>query len=228
MRATSPSARARRRRRGYFISFEGGEGAGKSTQIRHLCAWLKEQGLPLVLTLEPGGTPIGQKIREVLLNPDLGKLSSRAELLLYQADRAHHVDELVLPALEAGKIVVTDRYTDSSLVYQGLCRGLGVKWVDTLNRYATGGTFPDLVFVLDIPEKEGFARVHKRRGKLTRLELEKQSFHKKVRRGFLSLARKTPSRYAVIDARDTEESVREAILGVLQERLRRRGLWQSK
>ncbi len=205
-------------KKGFLITFEGGEGAGKSTQMKRLVARLKRAKIPVVLTLQPGGTNIGKRIREVLLNPKLKHLTHRAELLLYMADRAQHVEELVVPALEAGKVVVCDRYTDSSTVYQGMCRGLGVDWTMQLNDFATGRLRPDLVIILDLPVEIGFARVRRRledtsyRGKrrvvkLDRLEREKMDFHRKVRKGFLSLARKSPRRYAVLDATRTEDEV---------------------
>ncbi|NBX83284.1 dTMP kinase [bacterium] len=134
-------------KRGFFISFEGGEGGGKSTQIKRLKAVFKRNRIPFLVTLEPGGTPIGRKIRELLLNPKNKRLSIRAELYLYEADRAQHVDEVIEPALNAGKVVITDRYADSSSVYQGVCRGLGVPWTETLNDFATQGLYPDLVIV---------------------------------------------------------------------------------
>ena len=153
---------AKRPYKGFFITFEGGEGAGKSTQIRHLVAWLKQQRLPHLLTLEPGGTEIGKGIRTVLLNPANKHLSQRAELLLYEADRAQHVDEVVWPAFKAGKVVVSDRYDGSSTVYQGICRNLGLEWTLKLNAFATQHLKPDLVIILDIPERIGLARVRNR------------------------------------------------------------------
>lgn len=210
-------------RRGLFITFEGGEGAGKSTQIRLFVSWLKKKRIPVVLTLEPGGTFIGRRIRDLLLNPSYKGLNPRSELLLYEADRAQHVDEVVLPALHAGKIVVSDRYADSSTVYQGMCRRLGVDWTEKLNAFATTGLMPDLAFVLDIPEKEGLGRVRNRvksdprlKGKrkvvkMDRLEREKMSFHRQVRQGFLKLAKKYPRRIQVLDARQTPDVIQSDI-----------------
>lgn len=215
--------------KGYFFSFEGGEGSGKSTQAKRLHAWLESQGISTLLTREPGGTPVGKKIRELLLDPGHGPLSERAELLLYQADRAHHVETHILPALRAGKVVICDRFSDSSTVYQGICRGLGEAQTEALNRYSTGGLRPDSVILLDIPAVEGMARVQARAGQgvaLDRMETEKLAFHKKVRNGFLKLARKKPSRYVIFDARKSEAVLEAAIQAVAQTKLKRRGIWK--
>lgn len=220
-------------KRGFFISFEGGEGGGKSTQIRRLKSILKRNKIPVLITLEPGGTKIGRKIRELLLNPKNKNLSKRAELYLYEADRAQHVEEVVLPALKAGKVVITDRYADSSTVYQGICRGLGVNWTESLNDFATGGLYPDLVIVLDVPETIGLARVRsrlrsdpkllgKRRVvKMDRLEREKASFHKKVREGFIALSKKHPKRIVLVDATQTPEEISQEILRHIEKRWRK-------
>ncbi len=220
--------------RGFFISFEGGEGGGKSTQIRRLKSVLRKNKIPFLVTLEPGGTPIGKKIRELLLNPKNKNLSERAELYLYEADRAQHVEEVVKPALKAGKVVITDRYADSSTVYQGVCRGLGVPWTEKLNDFATEGIYPDLVIVLDVPETVGLARVRARLSfdpklhgkrrvvKMDRLEREKQSFHRKVRKGFISLSKKHPKRIALVDATQTPDEVSAQILGEIEKRWRRK------
>ncbi len=216
--------------KGYFFTFEGGEGSGKSTQAKRLFAWLVQQNIPALLTREPGGTPVGQKMRELLLDPKHGPLSKRAELLLYQADRAHHVETHILPALQAGKVVICDRFTDSSVVYQGICRGLGVAQTQTLNRYSTGGLRPDSVILLDLSAEAGMARVQSRAGEggvLDRMENEKLAFHKKVRSGFLKLARSQPSRYVILDARKSEASLEAALIELAKKKLKRRGLWKS-
>jgi dTMP kinase len=216
--------RGQRNKRGVFITFEGGEGAGKSTQIRHLVGWLKQQRIPHILTLEPGGSRIGRDIRNILLNPRNKMLTPKAEALLYQADRAQHVAEVILPALQAGKVVVSDRFSDSSAVYQGICRNLGLSVTEELSKYAANGLRPDRVILLDIPEKIGLNRVRKRFVldpklvgkrrvvKLDRLEREKQTFHKKVRNGFLLLAKKHRSRFKVVDATREEEDIRLEII----------------
>ena len=213
---------------GFFISFEGGEGAGKSTQIRYLVDYFKAHKIPVVLTLEPGGTKIGEKIRELLLNPNHSELRPRAELLLYLADRAQHVEECILPALKAGKVVITDRYADSSNVYQGLCRNLGLEWTMALNDYATQGLYPDIALVLDLPVKLGFSRMKQR--VLDRMEREKSSFHNKVRRGFLYLSQKYPKRIQAVNAALSQEEVRAEIQKLVLERIQKTkgtSLWKK-
>ena len=213
---------------GFFISFEGGEGAGKSTQIRHLVKLFESYKIPVVLTLEPGGTKIGLKIRELLLDPKNNELHPRAELLLYLADRAQHVEECLLPALKAGKVVITDRYADSSNVYQGICRKLGLSSTIALNDYSTQGLYPDLALVLDLPVKMGFARMRQR--VLDRMEREKSSFHAQVRRGFLQLSQKYPKRIQVVNAAKTEDEVRQAIENLVLDQIKKtkgRTLWKK-
>ncbi|WP_460461460.1 dTMP kinase, partial [Angustibacter peucedani] len=180
---------------GRFVAFEGGDGAGKSTQVRLLGEWLTGQGYTAVLTHEPGATPAGQRLRDVLLHGD--HLAARAEALLFAADRAHHVETVVRPALEAGSVVVTDRFADSSVAYQGEGRDLGTAEVAQLSRWATQGLTPDLTVVLDIEPDAGRTR---RRDEHDRLEAEPDEFHARVRGRFLELARRAPSRYLVLDA----------------------------
>lgn len=227
------------KKRGLFISFEGGEGAGKSTQIRQLEAFLKKQGFKVLVTLEPGGSLIGKGIRGILLNPENKILSHRAELLLYEADRAQHTDEVILPALQSGMIVLSDRGQDSSTVYQGICRGFGKNAVKKMNAFATDGLLPDLTFVLDIDEKIGRARVKERlfrdaklhgirkRVKLDRLEREKLEFHKKVRRGFLQLAKEEKNRFRVVNAASDLTSIQKEIEGYVIKLLERKKLWKQ-
>ncbi len=200
-------------RRGVFIAFEGGEGAGKTTQARLLAIWLRDQGYDVVTTREPGATKIGMRLRAVLLDTAHAGLSARAETLLYAADRAEHVATVICPALERGTVVVTDRYVDSSLAYQGAGRNLPVSEVATLNRWATGGLVPDLTILLDMPPAAGLGR---RARSADRLEAEPLDFHERVRAGFLSLARADPGRYLVLDAsRPPAELSRE-----IQDRIR--------
>jgi dTMP kinase len=211
---------------GYFFAFEGGEGSGKSTQAKRLFAWLEAKGVPCVLTREPGGTEVGTRIRELLLEQGHGPLAQRAELLLYEADRAQHVNQKIFPALQAGKVVICDRFADSSTVYQGFCRGLGVAQTQSLNRFATEGLSPDTVVVMDIPAEAGMARVQSRAGGLDRMESEKLAFHKKVRAGFLKLARQSPSRYVIFDARKAEDVLEKAVREMALAKLKRRGIWK--
>src|SRR4051812_15413404 len=197
---------------GRFIVFEGGDGAGKSTQVRLLGRWLSAQGYQLVLTREPGATPTGARLREVLL--DGGHLTPRAEALLFAADRAHHVDTVVRPALQRGAIVVSDRYADSSVAYQGSGRHLGVAEVAQLSRWATEGLVPDLTIVLDVDPVSGRAR---RGDQQDRLEAEPDEFHGRVRARFLDLARRAPSRYQVLDATLPPDEIHEAVVARLAE-----------
>jgi dTMP kinase len=193
---------------GYFIAFEGGEGAGKSTQEALLAAALGERGHEVVRTREPGGTPAGEQIRHVLLSPEFTGLDPRAEALLFAASRGEHVAHVIRPALERGAIVICDRYIDSSVAYQGYGRDLGPERVRDLSLWATGYLLPDLTVVLDVDPQVGLARFAQR----DRLEAEPLEYHRAVRAGFLALAAAEPGRYLVLDARGTVEEVAAAIL----------------
>ncbi len=185
--------------RGRFVVFEGGEGAGKSTQARLLAGWLTERGYDVRATREPGATPLGARVRELLLEPGGEPPSARAEALLYAADRAHHVATVIRPALAEGAVVVCDRYVDSSLAYQGAGRALPADEVAWLSQWATAGLRPDLVILLDVDPRVGMARIGER-GAADRLESESAEFHARVRRAFGDLAAAEPRRYAVLDA----------------------------
>ena len=198
---------------GVFIAFEGGEGAGKSTQLRLLVQHLAAGGHEVVLTREPGATPVGAKVRALLLDPETGGLAARAEALLYAADRAQHVETLVRPALERGAVVITDRYVDSSLAYQGAGRALPVEEVARLSTWATQGLVPDLVVLLDVDPAVGLARAT---GSPDRIEQESLLFHRAVRQGFLDLAAKAPDRYLVVAADAAPEDVFAAVLARVQ------------
>ncbi|HLB59707.1 MAG TPA: dTMP kinase [Bdellovibrionota bacterium] len=202
--------------KGKFITFEGVEGCGKSTQIRLLAKFFDEKKIPYVVTREPGGTEISDKIRDLLLDPSHIKMAPITELLLYEASRAQHVFEVINPALSAGRVVLCDRFADSSRVYQGYARGLGEELVDECNEIATGGIKPDLTFLLDIPVEVGLERVRKKG--MDRLEQEDVGFHKRVREGFLLLAKKEPKRVFVLDATGGIEEVQEKIRKVVEER----------
>jgi dTMP kinase len=184
-------------RRGLLLALEGGEGAGKSTQARLLAIWLRDQGYDVVSTHEPGATKVGMRLRALLLDTAHAGLSPRAETLMYAADRAEHVASVILPALERGAIVVTDRYVDSSLAYQGAGRRLPLSDVTDLNKWATGGLVPDLTILLDLAPIEGLGR---RERSADRLEAEPLDFHQRVRAGFRALAEAEPQRYLVLDA----------------------------
>lgn len=201
------SSPGRPRPGGLFVALEGGEGAGKSTQVRALAQWLTDRGHEVVPTREPGGTAVGAAVRGIVLDPATGDLSPRTEALLYAADRAEHVDTVVLPALERGAVVVTDRYVDSTLAYQGAGRDLGAADLDRLVRWATRGLRPDLTVLLDVDPATGSSRLCGR----DRLEAEPPQFHQRVRQRFLDLAKADPATYLVLDARTPVEAIAAAV-----------------
>ncbi len=194
---------------GLFITLEGGDGSGKSTQSALLAEWLENQGRTVVLTREPGGTDLGNEIREIVLHRR-GHIAPRAEALLYAADRAHHIATKVRPALERGDIVLQDRYLDSSVAYQGAGRVLEPDEVRDLSLWATERLLPDLTILLDLDESVGRDRL-KVRTKYDRLEDEKQDFHARVRAAYLTLAAAEPARFLVLNATDSVESLASAI-----------------
>jgi dTMP kinase len=208
-----------------FITLEGIEGSGKTTQIRHILEFLKARGHECVATKEPGGTKIGEKIRSILLDPDHVGIHPLTELLLYWADRAQHMQELILPMIGNGKTVVCDRFYDSTTVYQGASRGLEMKLIHDVRQMVLGGFKPDVTIVLDLSPEVGLSRAWKeinsglRPDAETRFEKEKLMFHEKVRHGYLELARQEPERFIVIDASVDEHAVREKILAELGRRL---------
>jgi dTMP kinase len=192
---------------GLFVCFEGGEGAGKSTQSRLLHDWLVARGETVLLTFEPGDTPVGKELRRIVLDPATGDLSDRTEALLYAADKAEHVDHVVLPALERGEVVITDRYVDSTLAYQGAGRTLDVAEVEAVARWATHDLRPHLTVVLDLAPEAGLGRFDER----DRIEGQSLEFHERVRQGFLDLAAADPGHYVVLDARAPIEEIAAAI-----------------
>ena len=192
---------------GLFVCFEGGEGAGKSTQSLLLREWLVERGHTVLLTFEPGDTEVGKELRRIVLDPATGELSSRTEALLYAADKAEHVDHVVLPALARGEVVITDRYVDSTLAYQGAGRTLDVAEVESVARWATGDLRPHLTVVLDLAPEAGFDRFTGR----DRIEGQSLEFHQRVRQGFLDLAAADPGHYVVLDARAPVDAISTAI-----------------
>ena len=192
---------------GIFISFEGGEGSGKSTQTKLLGEYLESIGETVVLTREPGGSPIGVQLRQILLANETGVISPRAEALMYAADRAHHVFAVIRPALDRGEIVITDRYLDSSIAYQGAGRVLQPSEVARISRWATESLTPTLTFIMDIPAEIGLSRLESQ----DRLESEPLAFHERVRREFLNLANIDPERYAVIDATQSVDAIHAQI-----------------
>jgi len=214
--------------RGRFITFEGPEGSGKTTHVQRLAKHLRSTGHEVVVTREPGGTPVGEKVREILLGPGHGELTARAELLLMNAARAQHVEQVIRPALDAGRVVLSDRYAESSLAYQGFGRELGLEASEPVCEFATGGLRPDLVIVLDLDVEEGLRRNRKLdaararstgEAKSNRFEVESLEFHRRVREGFLELAKREPKRFAVLDATLEPEALHAAVKRVVAERL---------
>jgi len=185
--------------KGIFITMEGPDGAGKTTQIRKLSEALQEQGYEVIITREPGGTAISEAIRGILLDPEHKEMKSSTELLLYAAARAQLVAEVIGPAVDAGKAVISDRFVDSSVVYQGIARGLGVETVYEVNRPAIGKYMPDVTILLDLPAEIGIAR-KKDQAELDRMEQESLDFHRKVAEGYRQLAARDPKRIHAIDA----------------------------
>ena len=206
-----------RQRHGHFIAFEGGDGAGKSTQIRLLRGAIERAGYDTLTTREPGGTRLGEAVRGLLLDPDEQDMSDRAEALLYAAARAQHVDEVIAPALEKGTVVLSDRYLDSSVVYQGVARGLGEEQISQLNHWATAGVRPDLVVLLDVDPAVGLGRLA---GDADRLEAAGLEFHRRVNSAFRHLAALDPERYLVVDAAEPVETlharIRDAVLTLIE------------
>lgn len=200
--------------RGRFITIEGTEGVGKSTNMAFIQRYLEQQGIPLVVTREPGGTPLAEQIRELLLENRDEKMDETAELLLVFAARSQHLQSIILPALEAGQWVLCDRFTDATYAYQGGGRGLDVALIKNLEQFIQVGLRPDLTFLLDIDVKEGLARAG-RRGDLDRFENEEITFFEKVRATYLQLAKDNANRYGVIDAGQTLEKVQQQIETVL-------------
>jgi dTMP kinase len=200
---------------GLFIAFEGGDGAGKSTQVSLLREALESAGRTVTVTRQPGGTELGHQIRDLVLHG--AHVAPRAEALLFAADKAHHVDQLIRPALDRGEVVLTDRYTDSSVAYQGAGRDLGAQEIHNLNMWAVDELVPDLTVVVDISAQEG----RRRRGKVhDRLEAEEDAFHEAIRAHYLAMAQGNPQRYLVVDGTESPEAIHAAVV----ERLRSMGV----
>ena len=203
-----------------FITLEGPEGSGKTTAVEAAVKALEEKGYQIVRTREPGGTPIAEQIRNVILDKANTNMDPRTEALLYAASRRQHLVEKVWPALKEGKIVICDRYLDSSLAYQGGARGLGVENILNVNLFATENTWPDLTLLFDITPEEGLKRISANANReVNRLDLEKLEFHHKVRDTFLELARRYPDRFVIIDASKSREEVAKATLDAIMSRL---------
>ncbi len=208
-----------------FITFEGIEGCGKSTQSKRLYERIRGLGIKVLLSREPGGSILGEKVREIVLSTKMGKITPRAELFLYLAARCQHVEEVIIPGLEKGKVVIVDRFNDSTVAYQGYGRGFNRDLVVRLCDFACKGRWPDITFVLDLPVEEGLRRAQERNKqqglceKEGRFELECKEFHKKVRLAYLDIARKNSHRVIVIDARGSVEEVENTIWEEVKKRV---------
>jgi dTMP kinase len=205
-----------------FITFEGPDGSGKTTQARMLVEYLQARGYPVIYTREPGGTEISEQIREVILSTRNLAMQNETEVLLFSAARAQIVAELIRPALAAGKIVVCDRYADSTLAYQGYGLGLDLEALRAITKFATRGLVPDLTFYIDVPVQVGLERRHQ--GETNRLDQKDVEYHARVRHGYLELAKAEPARFVVIDGKESIEEVQDKIRARMSEELKRRGL----
>lgn len=205
-----------------FITFEGGEGSGKTTAIKAVTKLLQKDGHKVVLTREPGGPRISEDIRNVILDKANTKMDKRTEALLFAASRRQHLVETVWPNLKKGNIVICDRYLDSSLAYQGGAGKLGIDNVLKVNLFATEGTWPDITFLFDIDPKLGLKRISKNKGReVNRLDLERLSYHNEVRKNFLVLAKRYPKRIVIIDASKTPDEVIKNVYRVIKKRLKK-------
>jgi len=213
-----------------FITFEGIEGSGKTSQIQSIHAQLGQRGYDVIATREPGSSDIGAQIRSILLDSRNKGLDSLAELLLYMADRAQHLNETIKPALSVGKVILCDRYYDATLAYQGYARGLDIELITKLHQLAFSDVRPDITFLLDLPVETGLARAWQqiqngqRTGRETRFEEEALAFHSKVRSGYLALAAEEPQRFRIIDASVPKEQVEQEIMAIIQKVMNRDNL----
>ncbi|MDD3717506.1 MAG: dTMP kinase [Actinomycetota bacterium] len=195
-----------------FITFEGVEGSGKTTQINMLHAHLLRMNVDVVATQEPGGTRIGEEIRRIILDPSFKEIHPMTETILYAADRAQHVYEVIKPALDAGKVVICDRFVDSTLAYQGVARRIGMEGVQNLNEWITDDLYPDLTFLLEVPYRVGLKRVQERKAAFDRLEGEASSFHEQVQEAYRTLAKFFPLRIKVLNGEDKPENIHHAVM----------------
>ncbi|MDD3819323.1 MAG: dTMP kinase [Actinomycetota bacterium] len=207
-------------KKGLFITFEGLDGSGKTTQIKLLDSYLKGEGFDVILTREPGGTEIGRKIREILLDKKNQDISHKTETFLFLASRAELTSKVIAPALGAGKIVICDRFFDSTLVYQGIARGLGVEEILKMSLWATDGLVPDITFLLSIKVSRCDKRIKEANRKKDRIEMEENNFKEKIYKGYLDIARKNKERFVVIDAEKSIESIFEEIKSKVLEHLK--------
>jgi dTMP kinase len=211
-----------------FITFEGVEGSGKTTQIQRLKKYFTQKGIPCKVTREPGGSPIGEKIRKILLNPDHRGMTPMTELFLYEAARAQHVKEVIEPFLEKGGVVLCDRFSDATVAYQGYGRSIDLKWIERLNRLSSQGIRPNVTFLLDCPSDLGLKRALQRNRALKqekegRFEREEVQFHRRVRKGYLDIAKREPRRVKVIDTREGEDRVFDKIREIVDNLIKKQG-----
>ena len=216
----------------FFITFEGVEGSGKTTQIQRLKKYFIRKGIPCKVTREPGGCPIGEKVRKILLNPDHREMVPMSELLLYEAARAQHVNDMIKPFLKKGGVILCDRFNDATLAYQGYGRRIDLRWIERLNHLSSQGIRPDVTFLLDCPSDVGLKRALQRNRELKqereeRFEKEEIQFHRRVRKGYLAIAKKEPRRVKVIDTRQGEDKVFNKIRKTVDELLVRSNLVRS-
>lgn len=205
---------------GFFITLEGGDGSGKTTVLGRVAAYLQNRSIPYVITREPGGIEIAEKIRSIILDPAHTAMDARTEALLYAASRSQHLAEVVEPALERGMTVLCDRFVDSSLVYQGYARGLGMEEVWSINQFAIGNRMPDLTFYLDIDPEVGLARIAANQNReVNRLDMESLAFHRKVREGYRKVVDANPQRIVVLDAARPLHIVEQELIRTLEERV---------
>ncbi len=200
------------KRKGVFITFEGVEGSGKTTQMNMLHAHLIRMKIDVVATHEPGGTKLGEEIRRILLDPAFANIHPLTEAVLYAADRAQHVYEVIKPALDAGKVVLCDRYIDSSLAYQGVARRLGLEGVQNLNEWVTDDLYPDLTFLLEIPYWVGLNRLRKGKKDLDRMEGQPEAFHEQVQEAYRTLAKFFPHRFVVLNGEEKPEKIHHQVM----------------
>ena len=203
-----------------FITFEGPDGSGKTTQLNSLVPVLEQQGLDVIRTREPGGTEIGDQIRSVIMDMKNKSMHPRAEILLFCASRAQLVEELIRPSLAAGKIILCDRYADSTMAYQGYGHGLDRKVLGDLLNFATGGLKPDLTLLFDIPSEAGLRRRLSNHEEWNRMDDYALQFHERVRSGYLELAEKEPERWVIVDANRPKDVIHEEVVSILKERIR--------
>ncbi len=205
--------------KGLFITFEGIEGCGKSTQAKLLSEYLEKKGYNVFLTREPGGPKISEEIRNLLLSTKNKEMLPETEVLLYMASRSQHTGEWIIPALEKGQIVISDRYYDSTLAYQGAARKIDIKLIDTITKFATFELKPDITFLVDLPAEIGLSRISKQDA--DRLEMESIEFHKKVRVGFIEIAKREKKRYIIVDGTESVEKIHSKIVKIMEDILRK-------